>query len=157
MAPVPDTRIYVYPTAGQSEAQLERDRCVPCVGRQADRFRSSSPQVAPHQRVQVVAGPPPGSDAVAGAATGAILGAVVSGPHDSGPGMLLGAIAGAIVGSAADDANAHQAAEHQPPRSFFNLEQQAGNYRRAMGACLRAAIDQVSAAPRAACPPEEPS
>jgi hypothetical protein len=26
VAPRPDTRVYVYPTAGQSEAQLDRDR-----------------------------------------------------------------------------------------------------------------------------------
>jgi hypothetical protein len=139
-APVPDTRVYVYPAAGQSEAQLERDRyeCHVWAVKQTG-FDPSSPQVAPHQRVQVVAAPPPGTNAVAGAATGAFLGAVTSGPRDSGAGMLLGAVAGAIIGSAADDANQRAAAASRRNASepYYDLEQQAGNYRRAMGACLQ--------------------
>lgn len=140
-AALPDTRVYVYPAAGQSQAQLERDRyeCHVWAVKQTG-FDPSSPQVAPHQRVQVVAGPPPGTNTVAGAATGAILGAVVSRPRDTGAGMLLGALAGAIVGSAADDANAQQAAAFQRrgnDRPYYDQEQQAGNYRRALGACLQ--------------------
>ena len=137
---VPDTRVYVYPAAGQSEAQLERDRyeCHVWAVKQTG-FDPSSPQVAPHQRVQVVAAPPPGTNTVAGAATGAILGGIVSGPRDTGAGMLLGAVAGAIIGSAADDANAQQVANsrRRTGEPYYDLDQQAGNYRRAMGACLQ--------------------
>jgi hypothetical protein len=139
--PLPDTRVYVYPTAGQSDAQMERDRyeCHVWAVKQTG-FDPSSPQVAPHQRVQVIAGPPPGANAVAGAATGAILGAAVSRPRDAGAGLLLGAVAGAIIGSAADNARAQQAAalerraDNQP---YYDLDQQATNYRRALSACLQ--------------------
>jgi hypothetical protein len=140
-AALPDTRVYVYPAAGQSPAQLERDRyeCHVWAVKQTG-FDPSSPQVAPHQRVQVLAAPPPGTNVVAGAATGAVLGAVVSGPRDTGAGMLLGALAGAIIGSAADDANAQQVAASRRggnDRPNYDQEQQAGNYRRALGACLQ--------------------
>jgi hypothetical protein len=138
--PVPDTRVYVYPAAGQGEAQLERDRyeCHVWAVKQTG-FDPSSPQVAPHQRVQVLAAPPPGTNVVAGAATGAILGGIVTGPRDTGAGMLLGAVAGAILGGAADDANAQQvaASRRRTGEPYYDLDQQAGNYRRAMGACLQ--------------------
>src|SRR5258706_9443996 len=100
VAPLPDTRVYVYPAEGQSAAQLDRDRneCHLWAVRQSS-LDPSVAQAAPHQRVEVVAMPPPGSDAAAGAPTGAILGAVVSRPREAAGGALVGAGAGARLGA----------------------------------------------------------
>jgi len=144
VAPLPDTRIYVYPAEGQSPAQLDRDRyeCHLWAVRQSG-FDPSVAQAAPHQRVEVVAVPPPGSDAAAGAATGAILGAVVSRPRDAAGGALIGAVAGAVLGAASDSARAEQAAETQRridaryDRQSYALDQMASDYRRAVSACLQ--------------------
>ncbi len=144
VAPLPDTRVYVYPTAGQSDAQLDRDRyeCHQWAVRQSG-FDPSVPQAAPHERVEVVAMPPPGSDTLAGAATGAIIGASVSRPREAGGGALIGAVAGALLGAASDSARAQQAADTQRridaryDQQNYGLDQLAGNYRRALSACLQ--------------------
>ena len=137
-AAVPDTRVYVYPAAGQSDAQMDRDRyeCHLWAVRQTG-FDPGSPQLAPHQRVQVVEGPPPGSGTVVGAATGAFIGAATAGPRDSGAGMLLGALAGAIIGSAAEESGRQQADDRARSQARYGLEEQASNYRRAISACLQ--------------------
>jgi hypothetical protein len=106
-------------------------------------FDPSVPQVAPHERVQMVPMPPPGSSTVAGAATGAIVGAAVSGPREGGGPVLLGAVAGAILGAASDAARAQRAADAESrmnaanDRQNYGLEQRAGDYRRALSACLQ--------------------
>jgi Glycine zipper 2TM domain len=143
VAPLPDTRVYVYPNAGQSPAQLDRDRyeCHEWAVQQSG-FDPSVAQAAPHQRVEVVAMPPPGTSTVAGAATGALLGAAVSRPRDAGGGAVLGAVAGALIGAASDANRAQQAATAQRrinaanERRDYSLDQLAVNYRRAIGACL---------------------
>lgn len=144
VAPLPDTRVYVYPTAGQSDVQLDRDRyeCHLWAVRQSG-FDPSVAQAAPHQRVEVVAMPPPGTDTVTGAATGAILGAAVSRPQEAGGGALIGAVAGAMLGAVSDSARAQQAADTQRridaryDRQDYALDQRASNYRRALSACLQ--------------------
>jgi hypothetical protein len=144
VAPLPDTRVYVYPAAGQSAEQLDRDRyeCHQWSVQQSG-FDPSVAQAAPHQRVEVVPMPPPGTGTVAGAATGAIVGAAVSRPRDAGGGALLGAVAGAILGAASDSAREQHAAEVQRrinaanDRRDYGLDQLAGNYRRALSACLQ--------------------
>jgi outer membrane lipoprotein SlyB len=136
--------VYVYPNAGQGAAQIDRDRyeCYVWAVRQTG-FDPSVQQAAPHQRIEVVSEPAPGTGTVVGAATGAILGAAVSGPREAGGGALLGAVAGALLGTASDSARAQQAAETERrlnaanDRQNFGLEQQAGDYRRALGACLQ--------------------
>jgi Glycine zipper len=144
VAPLPDTRVYVYPAAGQSAEKLDQDRyeCHMWAVRQSG-FDPSVAQAAPHQRVEVVAMPPPGTNTVAGAATGAIIGAAVSNPYQSGTGALIGAAAGAIIGAASDSARAQQAAATQQrinaanDQRDYGLDQLAGNYRRALSACLQ--------------------
>jgi hypothetical protein len=144
VAPLPDTRVYVYPNAGQSDAQLDRDRyeCHLWAVRQSG-FDPSVAQAAPHERVEVVAMPPPGTDTLAGAATGAIIGASVSRPRDAGGGALIGAVAGAVLGAVSDSARAQQAADAQrrldarSEQQDYGLDQLAGNYRRALSACLQ--------------------
>jgi hypothetical protein len=145
-APAPEAappQVYVYPTNGQSEAQLDRDRyeCHVWAVKQTN-FDPSEPHVAPHQRVQVVAMPPPGTSTVAGAATGAILGAAVSRPRDAGGGAVVGAVAGALIGAAADSQRQERAEQVQQrydqrdAAAAARLEQQSNEYRRAIGACL---------------------
>jgi len=144
VALLPDTHVYVYPAAGQDGAQLDRDRyeCHMWSVRQTG-FDPSVPQTAPHQQVQVVAMPPAGTSTVAGAATGAIIGAAVASPYQTGSGALIGAAAGALVGAASDSARAQQAAEMQrhinsaDQQRDYGLDQLAGNYRRALSACLQ--------------------
>jgi len=142
-APMVDTRVYVVPAAGQSAAQLDRDRyeCHVWAVRQTG-FDPSVPQAAPRSDVRVVPSAPPGSGTLAGAATGAIVGSAVSRPRDAGAGALIGAVAGALIGNSADQARADQADAMQQrinaadDRQARRLDQRAADYRRALSACL---------------------
>jgi hypothetical protein len=145
-APPPRTDIYAYPTNGQTPEQQDRDRydCFQWAIQQTG-FDPSSPSVAPHERIQVVGGPPavvPGSGVAAGAVTGAILGSIVSRPRDAGAGALVGAVLGGVLGGAAESAQNQQAAQANTRiverRQSAQLELKAGDFRRAAGACLEA-------------------
>lgn len=137
------TQVYVYPTSGQSEDRLSRDRyeCYLWSVKQTG-FDPSQPQLAPHQRVTVVPMPPSGTNTVAGAATGAVLGAVIANPHNAGAGAVAGAIVGGALGAASDAQREEQAKrvqERYDQRSAAQnarIEEQASNYRRALTACL---------------------
>ena len=139
--PPPTTQVYVYPTGGQSAEQLSRDR-YECYmwGVKQTGFDPSQTSLAPHQRVEVVPMPPSGSDTVAGAVTGAIIGAVIS--RDPGAGAVGGAILGGAAGAVSDgqrEARAKQIQNRYDQRDgarMAKLEEQAGNYRRALTACL---------------------
>ncbi|MBS0388495.1 MAG: glycine zipper 2TM domain-containing protein [Proteobacteria bacterium] len=141
--PIPDTRVYVTPAAGQSEAQLDRDRyeCHDWAVRQTG-FDPSVPQAMPRGDVRVVPAAPPGSGTLAGAATGAIIGSAVSSPRNAGGGALIGAVAGALIGNSADQARADQAEAMQQrinaadDRQVRQFERRAADYRRALSACL---------------------
>ncbi len=144
VAPLPDTRVYVYPAAGQSPTQLERDRyeCHNWAVRQTG-FDPSVAQAAPHQRVEVVPVPAPGTDTLNGAAVGAIIGASVSRPRDAGGSALIGAVAGALFGAASDNTRAQRAADAEQRINAANeqgdlgLDHLAANYRRALKSCLQ--------------------
>jgi hypothetical protein len=138
-----NTQVYVYPTSGQSQDQVGRDRyeCYLWSVKQTG-FDPSQAHLAPHQRVEVVPAPPTGTDTVAGAATGAILGAVIANPHDAAAGAVGGAIIGGALGAASDATRASQAKQVQQRydqrtnAQNAQIEEQASNYRRAMTACL---------------------
>lgn len=143
-APQPvSTQVYVYPTAGQSAEQQSRDRyeCYLWSVKQSG-FDPSQAHLAPHQRVEVVSMPPQGSDTVAGAATGAILGAVIANPRNAGAAAIGGAIVGGALGAASDAQRQAQAKQIQDRYDRRNsaqdaqIEEQASNYRRALTACL---------------------
>jgi len=137
------SEIFVYASHGQGDKQLDRDRyeCHNWAVAQSH-YNPSDPHLAPHQQVQVVAAPPAGRDTVAGAMTGAVIGAGVGAPHDSGEGAIIGAIAGGMMGAASDSArkkeaeriNSQSSASDQAERA--RLEKQASDYRRAISACL---------------------
>jgi hypothetical protein len=138
----PNTDVYAYPLHSQPADQQERDRyeCSMWAVKQTG-FDPSAPNVPPHDRVRVVsAGPPPGTGTAVGAVAGAILGAAVAGPRDSGAGAVVGAVAGAAVGTAADASRAREVHEvvTEDRRQTAVFEQKAANYRRAISACLDA-------------------
>jgi hypothetical protein len=138
-----DADIYVYPSKGQTDKQLDRDRyeCHNWAAAQSH-YNPSEPHLAPHQQIQVVAMPAPGRETVAGAVTGAVIGASVAGPRDTGGGAVVGAVAGAIIGASSESArqketarvNGRMSAEQEAERA--RLERQASDYRRAISACL---------------------
>lgn len=137
------TRIYFYPNQGQTAEQQDRDR-YECYlwAVQKSGFDPSSSQLVPHQRVLVTPEPPTGYDTVAGAATGAILGAIIGSPGSTGEGAVIGALAGAAIGASSDAARQEQADrvqsryDQQTANRYSDQERKARNYRRAMSACL---------------------
>jgi Spy/CpxP family protein refolding chaperone len=139
--PNQQAQVYVYPAGGQDERQLDRDRyeCHRWAVRQSS-FDPSLPGLPPQQRVQVVrAGPPPGAQVAAGAVTGAVIGAAVSNPWEQGEGALIGAAAGAVIGAVAESSQTRQvqAVQDQYDQAAVSeQEQRAGQYRRAISACL---------------------
>jgi hypothetical protein len=141
--PPPIPQLYVYPNNGQSSDQQDRDRyeCNSWAVKQTG-FDPSQPQLPPHERVQIVAGPPPGVNTVGGAITGAIIGSILTGPR--GGGAVVGAVAGGLLGANADAANQAQAAavqnqyDQRDLQAQARLDQQARYYRRAISACLEA-------------------
>jgi hypothetical protein len=143
-SPPPSTQVYFYPTRGQSAEQQDRDRyeCYLWARKQTG-FDPSSPQLAPHQRLEIKPMPPAGYDTAVGAATGAVLGAVVSPPGRTAEGAAVGAVAGAVVGAASDATRQEQAEriqqryDQRDAQRMAQLEQQASSYRRAMAACLQ--------------------
>ncbi len=137
------TEVYYYPLRGQSVEQQDRDRfeCYLWAKDQTG-FDPSYPYLAPHQRTYVVPDPEPGRDLVAGAFTGAVLGAMIGSPHHAGEGAVIGALAGGVLGAASDSERIEHSKivqERYAGRTTnqqVNLERQASNYRRAMKACL---------------------
>lgn len=135
------TQVYVYPSQGQSAAQLDRDRyeCYRWAVEQTG-FDPSQPALAPHQRVEVI--PARAPDAVAGALTGAVLGAIVSHPRHAAGGAAVGAVVGGLIGSASDAARVQQAEaaqrryDQRDAEQVARHERQSSDYRRALGACL---------------------
>jgi hypothetical protein len=136
----PDTRVFVYPRQSQGEAQMDRDR-YECNGWavQQTGFDPSLPSIAPHQRVHVVSTAPPGAGTMAGAATGALIGAAVASPYQSGQGAVIGALAGTLLGAASEQAHQQQIAamnQHLNAQADATLDSRAANFRRALSACL---------------------
>ena len=139
----PMTQVYFYPLQGQTSEQQSRDHfeCYNWAMQQTG-FDPSQSSIPPEKRVKVVPMPPPGHDTTVLAITGAVLGALIAGPRHAGAGALIGAGSGALVG-AASDVSRQQNAE-QLSEAYANRDQaldaryaeKAGDFRRAMGACL---------------------
>lgn len=140
-APPPvNSAVYAYPTRGQPPEQQDRDHYECSIwATQQTGFDPSAPGVPPQQQIRVVSGPPPGSGTAAGVVTGAILGAAIGGPW-RGPGpALAGAVVGGAIGTAAEqNARQSQTVTVTDQRALAEIQQKAGNYRRALGACLDA-------------------
>lgn len=145
MPPTPaNAQVFVYPAQGQSAGELDRDRyeCHRWSVKQSD-FDPSLPGLPPQQRVSVVAaGPPPGAAVAAGAVTGAVIGAAVANPWETGEGALLGAAAGAVIGAISETARTSELERREQALASYESgqaaeqEQRADGYRRAITACL---------------------
>ena len=144
-APQAAAPLYFYPERGQPETVQDRDR-FECY-RWAVRETGTDPGMTAVRsdepgRTPATAYHPPragGAEVVAGAATGALLGAAVSSPRHGGANVVIGAIFGAALGAASgearnraiDDAQTRQAAAADRAR------QPLDNFRRAMTACMQ--------------------
>lgn len=144
---VPDTNVYFYPADGvkRSAEQQDRDKyeCNQWAVKRTG-FDPALPHLAPHQQIRLVAtDPPPGVAVGAGAATGAIVGAAVARPWETGRGALLGGAVGAVLGgivASERESQTQQAEEQLQARQEYAehaaIERQAAQFRRAIGACL---------------------
>src|SRR5512136_755539 len=140
----PTAQVYFYPKAGQTTEQQSRDHyeCYNWAMEQTG-FDPSQSSIPPTRRVKVVPMPPPGHDTAVLAITGAVLGALIGGPHHSGTGALIGAGSGAVVGAASDVSRQQYAQQLQEAYvnrdqalNARNEEKKASDFRRAMSACL---------------------
>jgi len=131
--------MYFYPERGQPEEQLDRDRyeCYRWAVRQSGVDpgmqpvqQGAAPSVAPASR--------DGGTAVAGAATGAVMGAMVSSPRNPGPAMVLGALFGGLMGAVAEENRAQAVEQRQQAqrRDWEARQQPLKDFRRAMSACM---------------------
>jgi hypothetical protein len=138
-APVLAQDLYVFPSKGQSQDQMERDKY--------DCYQWAKKQTGfdPMQRPQATASPPAEEPAQGGlfrgAARGAAVGAVAGGiaRDDAGKGAAAGAAGGAMIGGM----RRREQRKRQEYRQQQYAEQQAaqynqrrGEYNRAYSACL---------------------
>jgi hypothetical protein len=146
-------RLFVYPTKGQTQAQLEQDRYECHVwARQQSGFDPSNAPAAPTAttatRVPVADNPAAGAAAkgtLAGAVVGGVLGAQ---GHDALGGAVLGAAVGGLAGGTIEtdgqrkiEREARDAARQLGTARVAADDaaaQRRGDYRRALGACLEA-------------------
>ena len=137
------TQIYFYPNRGQSTEQQSRDHyaCYNWAVEQTG-FDPSVSSIVPEQRVRVVPMPPPGQDTIAMSIAGAVLGALIAGPHHAGGGALFGAATGAMLGASSDISRQESARQmeeaynNRDQARDFHREKKALAFRRAMSACL---------------------
>jgi hypothetical protein len=132
--------MYFYPERQQSDTQQDRDRfeCYRWASHEAGvdpgmtALRSNSPVIVA-DRGEVRDGAP----VVAGAATGAMLGAIAS-PRHPGENAIIGAIFGAALGAIAQESRAQAVersqARHQEAAQASQVP--LDNFRRAMSACM---------------------
>jgi hypothetical protein len=132
--------MYFYPERGQTEAQLDLDR-YGCY-RWAVEQTGVDPGMQPVQHTPAPAVTPAqrdGGTVVAGAATGAVMGAAMSSPRGpAGPAMVLGAIFGGLLGAAAEESRAQAIEQRQVAqrRDWEARQQPQREFRRAMSACM---------------------
>ncbi len=139
----PSTQVFFYPKMGQTTEQQSRDHyeCYNWAIKQTG-FDPGQSAIPKDQRVRVVPMPPMGYDTAALAVAGAVLGALIGGPHHAGQGALIGAAGGAIAGAVSDGARIEAAQRQQDAYAARNrtqdaqLYEKAADFRRAMGACL---------------------
>lgn len=133
------TKVYFYPTQGQSDAQQDRDRYDCYVWAVNQTGFDPSRHLAPQERETVVPQRSRNETVGTAAAVGAVIGAVAGGSGDRIEGAVVGGVAGAMVGAAASNAQESEARAAQARsnrRGAGRYEREAGEYRRAMSACL---------------------
>ncbi len=94
------TKVFFYPTQGQTEEQQDRDRYDCHVWAVKQTGFDPSQHIAPREeRATVVPARPPGETVGAAAVVGAVVGAAIAGPGNMGKGAVVGAMAGTVAGS----------------------------------------------------------
>lgn len=132
------TKVYFYPSQGQTAAQQDRDRYDCYVWAVDQTGFDPSRQIAPRDtRATVIPAASPLETVGTAAAVGAVIGAVAAGRGDATEGALVGAMAGSVVGAAAASTQqqTHAVPRHDS-RGYGRYEREAADYRRAMSACL---------------------
>ncbi len=147
--PVPDenitaiTQIYFYPNNNQSTEQQSRDHYA-CYNWAIDQtgFDPGVSAIEPQQRVRVVPMPPPGQDTITMSIAGAVLGALIGGPHHAVEGALIGSTYGALAGATSDLSRQEyarqmeEAYQNRNQARDLHKEKKALQFRRAMSACM---------------------
>lgn len=136
--PVNLTRVFFYPTQGQSEAQQDRDR-YDCYVWAVDQTGFDPARGPRDTRATVVPARSQGESVAAAATVGAVIGAVTADRGDVGQGALVGAMVGTVIGAAAASMEAADASASEArynSRGYGRHEREATEYRRAMSACL---------------------
>lgn len=145
VTPVDADPLYFYPERGQPVELQDRDR-YECY-RWAVQQTGVDPGMTPVRQVRTPTVLPPvrdGADVVAGAATGAVLGAAVSSPRRAGENAVIGAVLGTVIGAIAQESRAQAIEQAQArqaeanARAVANARAPLDNFRRAMGACMQA-------------------
>lgn len=138
--PVAAAPMYFYPEREQPESRQDRDRyeCYRWAVRETGTDPGMTTLRQPHAPA-IEAPARDGADVVAGAATGAIVGAAVSGPRHVGENAVIGAIFGAALGAAAQEARAQAVEQAQARRQQSDplARVPLDNFRRAMSACMQ--------------------
>lgn len=132
--------MYFYPEQGQPEGLQDRDR-YDCY-RWAAQQTHTDPGMTPVRQVRSPQVLPPvrdGADVLAGAATGAVLGAAVSSPRRAGENAVIGAIFGTVLGAIAQESRAQavEAAHARQQQAAAAARLPTDNFRRAMSACMQ--------------------
>jgi hypothetical protein len=139
--PVNLTRVFFYPTQGQSEAQQDRDRydCYTWAVDQTGFDPARGPRDSRDSRATAVPARSQGESVAAAATVGAVIGAATADRGDVGQGALVGAMVGTVIGAAAASMQAADASASEArynSRGYGRQEREATEYRRAMSACL---------------------
>lgn len=137
------TQIFFYPNRNQSTEQQSRDQYY-CYNWAVDQtgFDPSASAIEPQQRVRVVPMPPPGQDTITMSIAGAVLGALIGGPHHSVEGALIGSTYGALAGATSDLSRQEyarqmeEAYQNRNQARDLHKEKKALQFRRAMSACM---------------------
>lgn len=135
----PGARLFIYPTAGQSAEQQDRDRyeCYRWAVQQTGFDPSAAPRL-PEDQVTLVPVPPRGVETLTGTVVGAAVGAGIGSiSGHAGEGAAVGAVTGALAGAANEYAREQvvESIEAQEAERSEHLGQ-LSRYQRAMAACL---------------------
>lgn len=149
--PMAAAPLYFYPLRAQPGALQDRDRyeCYRWAVRETGTDPGMTTLRSQGNRVVQGGSYPPrgrdGADVVAGAATGALLGAAVSSPRHAGSNAVIGALFGAALGAAAGDARqrAYEDAQARQADAAERARVPLDNFRRAMSACMHGRGYQV--------------
>jgi hypothetical protein len=139
--PVLAQEVIVYPAKGQSEDQMEQDKfqCYSWAKKETGFDPMEIPKAtAPPPKTEAPKGGA-GRGAVAGAATGAIVGGIAKGKKGAGRGAVIGGGSGALLGGMRRESQRkeEEQARNQWEREQGNAYMQKRNtYNRAYGACL---------------------